>query len=163
MPIIILGIDHVLQSDDQDLKVLVSDIVARHCVTLIAEETRPMLETVACGVSRSLGLRWIEIDMSLDDQVKTGIREKLSNRMQISFDANRDMYLTPRYALVEDGIREEFWLDRIEETADDGTVLIICGAAHVSPLADKAEKRGHKLLLKVFHPEELSELKVEFF
>jgi hypothetical protein len=161
--IIILGTDHLLQCDDEDLKVLILDIVTRQRVTLIAEECRPLLDTIARQMAPSLGIQWIQIDMSIDEQVKAGIRGKLSNRMQIRFDANRDMYVPPRYAPVEDGIREEFWLDRIQETADDGTVLVICGASHSAPFAEKAEKRGHKVLSRMFHPESLSELKPELF
>jgi len=122
-----------------------------------------MSETVARQMSRSLGLRWVQIDMTIEDRIKAGIDGKLSNRKQDRYDAKGELYLPVRYAPVEDGIREEFWLDRIQEVADEGTVLVICGSLHCSPLAEKAEKRGHKILLKRFHPEELSELKPEFF
>ena len=163
MQIIILGTDHDLQRSDPDLNALISDIIARQRITLIAEENRAMSETVARQVSRSLGLRWVQIDMSIEDRIKAGIDGKLANRMQLRFDANGNPTLDVRYAKVEDGIREEFWLDRIQEAADEGTVLVICGSLHCSPLAEKAEKRGHKILFKRFHPQELSELKPELF
>jgi hypothetical protein len=163
MQIIILGIDHELQCHDKGLQVLISDIVARQRVTLIAEENRCMSETVALQVSQSEGLRWIQIDMSTKDRIKAGIDGKLSNRMQLRFDANGNPTLAIRYAPVEDGIREEFWLDRIEATANDGTILIVCGCLHCLPLSEKAEKRGHGVLSKMFHPENLSELKPELF
>jgi hypothetical protein len=162
MLIIILGIDHLLQRNDENLRALISSIVARERVTLIAEENRLMWDTIARQVSASLGLRWIQMDMSIEDRIKAGIEDTISNRMQIRFDANGDMYEPPRYAPVEDGIREEFWLDRIQETAD-GTALVICGACHSGPFAEKAEKRGHKVLSRMFHPESLSELKPELF
>ena len=163
MQIMILGTDHLLQGDDEDLKILISDIVARYRVTLIAEENRAMVETIARQMAPSLGIQWIQIDMSIDEQVKAGIRAKLSNRMIDRYDANCDLYVPARYAPKEDGIREEFWLDRIQEAAVDGTTLVICGAVHPTPFAEKAEKRGHKIVTKVFHPESLSELKIELF
>jgi len=163
MQIIILGIDHGLQCHDKDLEVLICDIIARQRVTLIAEENRPMSETIARQVAHSLGLRWTQIDMSIEDRIKAGIDGKLSKRMQLRFDANGNPASAIRYAPVEDGIREEFWLDRIEDSADDGTVLVICGCLHCLPLAEKAEKRGHRVLFRVFHPEELSKLKPELY
>jgi len=163
MRIIILGTDHELQCNDQDLKALITEIVARERVTFVAEENRPLSNTIARQVSDSLGLRWIQIDMSIEDRIKAGIEGKLLNRMQLRSDPNGDPTPAIRYAPVEDGIREEFWLDRIQEAADEGTVLVICGCLHCLPLAEKAEKRGHKVLFKIFHPERLSELKPELY
>jgi|ERR1700730_101734 len=163
MRIIILGTDHELQCHDQDLKALITEIVARERVTFVAEENRPLLDTLARKVSDSMGLRWIQIDMSIEDQIKAGINGKLLNRMQLRYDASGNPTSAIRYAPVEDGIREEFWLDRIQEAADDGTGLVICGCLHCLPLAEKAEKRGYKVLSKIFHPERLSELRPELY
>jgi len=163
MQMIILGTDHELQCYDQDLKGLIMGILARERVTFVAEENRPMSNTIARQVSDSAGLRWIQIDMSIEDRIKAGIDGKLLNRMQLRYDACGDPTLAIRYAPVEDGIREEFWLDRIQEAGVDGTGLVICGCLHCLPLAEKAEKRGHKVLSKIFHPERLSELKPELY
>jgi hypothetical protein len=163
MQMIILGTDHELQCDDQDLKGLIMGIVAQERVTFVAEENRPMSNTIARQVSDSAGLTWIQIDMSIEDRVKAGIDGKLLNRMQLRYDASGDPTLAIRYAPLEDGIREEFWLDRIQEAAVDGTGLVICGCLHCLHLAEKAEKRGHKILSKIFHPERLSELKPELY
>jgi hypothetical protein len=163
MQIIILGTDHLLQRDDEDLRLLISGIIARQRVTLIAEENRAMVDTIARQMAPSLGIPWIQIDMSIDQQVKVGIWGKLWHRIQDRYDANGDVYVPARYAPKEDGIREEFWLDRIQEAVDGGTTLVICGATHSLPFAEKAEKRGHRIVAKVFHPESLSELKPELF
>jgi hypothetical protein len=102
--------------------------------------------------------------MSLEDRIKAGINEKLANRMQISgFDDYGDPILAIRYAPVEDGIREEFWLDRIESEPKEGTVLVVCGCLHCAPFSEKAEKRGHTILARIYHPQNLSELRPEFF
>jgi len=163
MRLIILGTDHELQCHDLDLKALIAEIVTRERVTLIAEENRPMSNTIARQMSESIGLRWIQIDMSIEDRIKAGIDGKLGNRMQLRYNANGDPTSAIRYAPVEDGIREEFWLDRIQEAADDGTGLVICGCLHCLPFAEKAQKRGHKVLSKIFHPETLARLKPELY
>ncbi len=163
MRIIILGTDHELQCHDEDLKALIKEIVAREGVTFVAEENRPQLNTLARQVSDSMGLRWVQIDMSIEDRVKAGIDGKLANRMQLRYDASGNPTSAVRYAPVEDGIREEFWLDRIQEASDDRTGLVICGCLHCLPLAEKAEKRGHEVLSKIFHPERLAELKPELY
>ena len=152
MRIIILGTDHDLQCHDQDLKALITEIVARE-----------LSNTIARQVSELLGLRWIQIDMSIEDRIKAGIDGKLLNRMELRFDANGHPIPAIRYAPVEDGIREEFWLDRIQEAGDDGPILVICGCLHCAPLAEKAEKRGHRVLSKTFYPVSLAELKPELF
>src|SRR6266852_7939725 len=100
MQMIILGTDHELQCDDQDLKGLIMGIVARERVTFVAEENRPMSNTIARQVSDSAGLRWIQIDMSIEDRIKAGIDGKLLNRMQLRYDASGDPTSAIRYAPV---------------------------------------------------------------
>jgi hypothetical protein len=161
---IVLAIDHELQCHDQHLKALMAELVERERVTIIAEENRPLSNTLGRQVSELMNLPWIQIDMSIEDRIRVGIDGKLANRMQIrGYDEFGVPILAIRYAPVEDGIREEFWLDRIEETASEGTVLVICGCLHCFPFSEKAEKRGHRIVSKVFHPENLSELKAEYY
>jgi hypothetical protein len=86
MRIIILDTDHELQCHDQALKDLIAEIVSHEQVTFVGEENRPMLNTIARQVSDSIGLRWIQIDMSIQDRIKSGIDGKLQNRMQVRYD-----------------------------------------------------------------------------
>lgn len=160
---IIIAVDHALQCGDQDLKVFITEIAVKERVTLIAEENRPLSDTVARRVSGELGIRWIRVDMSFADRIKAGIEGKLFNRMQLRYDQNGNPIPISRYAPIEDGIREEFWLDRIQEASDEGTVLVVCGCWHCVPLAEKAAKRGHKVVAKLFYPENLSEMKPELY
>jgi hypothetical protein len=82
-----------------------------------------------------MSLPWLQIDMSLEDRIKAGIDGKLANRMQIrGYNEYGDPEMAIRHAPREDGIREEFWLDRIEGAGKYGTVLVICGCLHCSPL-----------------------------
>lgn len=164
MELIVLGIDHDRQCHDRRLKALIAELVEREQVTLIAEENRPLSDTLGRQVSESMNLPWLQIDMSLEDRIKAGIDGKLANRMQIRrYNEYGDPEMAIRYAPREDGIREEFWLDRIERAGKNGTVLVICGCLHCVPLSEKAEKRGHRIVAKLFYPENLSELKPEFF
>ena len=162
--VIVLGTAHDFQCHDPRLKALLCELIERERVTMIAEENRPLWNTVGRQLSESMNLRWIQIDMSLEDRIKAGIEAKMLNRMQIrGYNEYGDPIQAIRYAPVEDGIREEFWLDRIESAAKEGTVLVICGCLHCVPFAEKAEKRGHRIVARVFHPENLSELKAELY
>jgi hypothetical protein len=164
MEMIVLGIDHELQSQDPRLKTLISELVEHEGVTMIAEENRCFSNTLGRQVSESTNLPWIQIDMSTEDRMKAGIDEKLANRMQIrGYDTKGAPIPAIRYAPVEDGIREEFWLDRIEGAVKEGKVLVICGCLHCVPFSEKAERRGHRVVLGLFHPENLSELKPELY
>ena len=161
---IVLGTDHELQCHDRRLQALIVELVQRERVTMIAEENRPLSNTIGRQVSQSLALPWIQIDMSIEDRIKAGIDGKLTNRMQIrGYNEYGDPLLAIRYAPVEDGIREEFWLDRIEAAIKEGIVLVICGCLHCVPFSEKAEKRGHRILSRVFHPENLCELKPDLY
>ncbi len=140
------------------------ELVERNRVTMIAEENRISSITIAREVSESMGLPWVQIDMSIEDRIKAGIDGKLANRMQIrGYDAEGDPIPAIRYAPVEDGIREEFWLDRIEGSANEGSVLVICGALHCTPFSEKATRRGHTIVSRVFYPESLSEMTPELY
>ncbi|HEY1659948.1 MAG TPA: hypothetical protein VGG14_16465 [Candidatus Sulfotelmatobacter sp.] len=164
MKLIVLGTDHGLQGRDQRLESLIVELIEREAVTMIAEENRVYAVTLGRQVAESLSLPWVQIDMTLEDRVKAGIDGKLANRMQIRR-YNDDGYpeMAIRYATREDGMREEFWLDRIEAAAKGGTVLVICGCLHCVPLSQKAEKRGHSIVAKLFHPEHLAEIEPELF
>jgi len=140
--LIVLGIDHERQCHDQGLKAFISELVERKQVTLIAEENRLLLNTVGRQVSESMNLPWLQIDMSTEEGIKAGIQEKMTNRMQTrGYDKNGYPKLAIRYAPREDGIREEFWLDKIEASDKNATALVICGCLHCIPLCEKARRR----------------------
>ncbi len=162
--LVVLGIDHSDQGSDPELKSTISGLIENSAARTIAEENRFRLYTVGYEVAASSGIRWVQIDMSTEERVKAGIYDKLANRMQIrGYELNGQPIQAIRYAPVEDGIREEFWLDRIEELGTGGRVLVICGCLHCVPFSERAVRRGHKVLLKLFYPERLSALKPEIY
>ena len=111
MNVIIIGTDHDLQHSDDGLKKFIRGIIESEQATLIGEEYAP--NGVAHEVAESKGIKWVGIDMTTQQRVSVGIDAKLRNRMQIRYEADGSVTQLLRYAPTEDGIREEFWLDRI--------------------------------------------------
>jgi hypothetical protein len=151
MKLIIIGTDHQLQGSDADLKDLVASLTKSEQATLIGEEYPSSSISVARQVAQSKGILWLQIDMNTEQRLKAGIYEKLLNRTQILCEADGTVTQRHRYAPKEDGIREEFWLDRIAERQIDGTALLICGALHARKVSEKAHEKGHDIKL-LFHP-----------
>src|SRR5258707_15399139 len=128
---IVLGTAHDFQCHDPRLKTLIGELVIRENVTVIAEENRPLSSTIARELSEATNLRWIQIDMLLEDRIKAGVDGKLANRMHIrGYNEYGDPIQARRYGPVEDGICEEFWLGNIGSAAKEGTVLVVCGFLH---------------------------------
>ena len=108
----------------------------------------------------TLDVSWIQIDMSTQKQKEAGIYDRLSRRRDIY---NEEGNFRPRepYFSREDGIREEHWLNRIEERAQEGRVLVVCGNYHKNPFAEKAERHGHTVIRKLSYPQNLQEPPIE--
>ena len=151
MKLVIIGTDHEFQDSDADLKDLVASLTKSEQATLIGEEYRSSSISVARQVAQSKGILWLQIDMNSEQRLQAGINEKLLNRTQIRYEADGTVTQRLRYAPKEDGIREEFWLDRIAERRIDGTALLICGALHARKVSEKAHEKGHDTKL-LFHP-----------
>ncbi len=157
MRLIILGTDHILQRGDEGLKQRIEALIEVECVTLIGEEYLPT--GIGGQVAASKGVPWIEIDMSCQERNDAGIGSLSYRRAQYradNFPLNDEIAI---YAPYADGVREESWLTKIENKSAGDTALLICGAIHLRPLTDKAERRGHQVR-GLFYPEELSELQV---
>jgi hypothetical protein len=151
MKLIILGTEHELQDSDGCLKDLVVSITESEQVTLIGEEHRPASISVALQVAESKGIPWVQIDMNTEQRLKAGIDEKLNQRWKIRHEVDGSVTQLHRYAPKEDGIREEFWLERIAEQPTNETTLLICGALHSRKVSEKAQQKGHATTL-LFYP-----------
>ena len=92
-----------------------------------------------------------------DDQRKdAGIYDDLVERRLPDFRKRPPLPLY-RYFRLADGIRENFWLDRIEERCEEleiteGTVVITCGYIHRDYLCEKAKGRGHTVTIEEYLP-----------
>ena len=158
MRLVIIGTEHDFQDFDEDLRKCIANVMESEHATLICEEylkamyCRRAPISIAHQVADSKKIPWVQIDMITEQRIAAGIDAKLYNRMQVRYEADGTVVQRLRYAPKEDGIREEFWLDRIAEEQTEGTALIVCGALHARKLSEKAKQRGHDTKL-LFHPE----------
>ena len=123
-------------------------------IELIAEEYSAdfnELNTLAKQVTIESGIPYTTVDMTTAERQAAGIYERLCIRPAVNFNPNtgelRERHLYLRHA---DGVREEFWLDKIEARGTDGRVLIVCGHLHLDPLTKRAEIRGHRVKKRVY-------------
>ena len=167
MKIVIIGVDHKSQGSSTELKNLLTALTESEPITVICEEAPGQSATFVQQIAQDRGIPWIQIDMTIQQRKDIGIDDKMCSRFDLSFpldengmpmfglDSDGDPIPIPVYAEKEDGMREHFWLDRIEEMKMEGTAIIVCGGLHARPLAEKAQQRGHTTDL-LFHPEKLS-------
>ncbi len=143
MKVTLLGLNHDVQWKDPtgDLQHLLSHILVRAPIELVAEEACGLPTTVAQRLSCKLNIPWIDIDLSIPERKLAGIYEKLLERPQGPIDpcVSRDMMF--RYLPEEDGIREEEWLRRIIRTQVH-SVVCLCGFLHVRTFAKRLEEKG---------------------
>jgi hypothetical protein len=129
MNLIIIGVDHVVQTSDDGWRAFLRALMESEAITLIGEERPHGSVGVAQELAASKGVPWLQADMNSDERYKAGINSKLLNRMQIrGYDENLMPILAHRYAPGEDGIREDHWIDRIAEQQVTGTAALVCGA-----------------------------------
>jgi hypothetical protein len=171
MNIIIVGVDHLVQENDPPLKCILSELTDSKKAVVIGEEYPGLQITVARQVAEEHSIPWIQIDMNSQQRRDHGIEQRLSQRLDMNYarsigtgefryDENGQAIPDQNtYFEVEDGIRENFWLDRIEELQLGGSAVIVCGAAHARFLAAKAQRRGHPAEI-IFHPPGCADVKV---
>jgi hypothetical protein len=129
-------------------------------VVLVAEEVdaNTHVDTFGRELSRVIGEnRWLSIDTT---DVQRGKRES-STKLGRRLPGYREGKFFPatRYYRGADGIRENFWLDKIEDKCHElqvveGTILITCGYIHGPFLREKATGRGHVVTLEKYLPYE---------
>jgi hypothetical protein len=170
MKIIIIGVGHTSQNSSIELQNLLTEITESESVIVIGEEARGQSATFVQRIAMERGVPWVQIDMTTKERQDAGIADILDTRMEHSspfqssngiisdeqwaaaFDENGQVIQKLVYSEKEDGMREYFWLDRISEAAMNGTAIIVCGALHARPLAEKAHQRRHTTVL-LFRPE----------
>jgi hypothetical protein len=158
MHCIILGTDHTLQPSDSGLKAKLDSILCEQIVTLIAEEVdadkMPNVRTVARDLTDIAvpKIHWVSIDMTTDQKQVAGIYERLKDRPRVRFHPDKGVYEDRVYFLYADGVREEFWLDRVVEAKSEGSVLIVCGYSHLESLVERAKARGWTAAKDIYLP-----------
>jgi hypothetical protein len=164
MRLSIIGTDHDLQkvdSPDKGLREKIAAIVSKGGVALIAEEVdaNTNVETFGRELSRNLigENRWLSVDMTEAQRKDAGIHDDLIGRNVPDFSQGLPPRFVCRYFRRADGIRESFWLDRIEERCKkleitEGAVVITCGSIHKHYLCEKAKERGHIVQVDEYLP-----------
>jgi hypothetical protein len=162
MHYVIVATYHDLQktdSIDDGLAQKLATIIGMGRVVLIAEEVdaNTNVDTFGRRLSRTIGQnRWLSIDMTDVQRRDAGILAQIAGRRLPGY-RNGEFFPATRYYRGADGIRENFWLDRIEDKCQElqvveGTILITCGYIHGPFLREKAAGRGHVVTLEEYLP-----------
>ena len=146
MNFLVIGTDHELQERDPGLEGLLRALVEEKFIeplTAIGEEfARKTSEiTIAKSVADAAGLRWFNIDMTLEERQEAGILEDLRSR-PISTEK-----ICSR--VFSDDIREEEWVRRLTES-EQGTIIVVCGYLHSDALLERLRSRGHTVDQRVY-------------
>jgi len=166
----IVGTDHELQradSADKGLEKKIAAMITGGGVAFVAEEvdTNKDVGTFGRELSRKMigENRWLSIDMTDGRRKDAGIYDVLepNSRYAPGF-RNGKFFPACRYFRRADGIRENFWLDRIDERCKElgmteGTVVVTCGYMHRHYLCEKAGERGHTVTLDEYLPYDLKD------
>ena len=159
----IVGTDHELQrsdSADKGLEKKIAAIITGGGVAFVAEEVdaNKDVDTFGRELSRKMigENRWLSIDMTDGQRKDAGIYDDLVERRVPDFRKVPPVFVG-RYFRRADGIRENFWIDRIEERCTElaiteGTVVITCGYIHRHYLCEKAKGRGQIVTLDEYFP-----------
>ena len=160
----IVATDHDLQkadSIDSGLGEKLAAIFGMERVVLVAEEVdaNTHVDTFGRELSRVIGEnRWLSIDMTDVQRREAGILDRVAGRRLPGYREGK-FFPATRYYRGADGIRENFWLDKIEDKCHElqvveGTILITCGYIHGPFLREKATGRGHVVTLEKYLPYE---------
>jgi hypothetical protein len=140
----ILGVDHELQRADLtgDFERLLEQTLAKGSLDLIAEEARESDSTVAQRIALGRSIRWLNVDVTLEDKIRLGIYDELMNRpKKLLFEGGMCLGEKGWYLPHADAIREELWASRILAEKVHAA-LVVCGLLHMQHLAEKLATRG---------------------
>jgi hypothetical protein len=144
----ILGVPHDIQ-DSHPFEREVRNEIQNRQITLVAEEF-PFDEAIistARSAARSLQIPYLQIDLVPNEWSQYGIDCEMRARSDAACFQGQDVRLTHA-----DGIRENLWISRIEESPAGGRVLVICGYLHVKFLADNIHRRNGTVLAEKTFP-----------
>jgi hypothetical protein len=148
MDYIIIGTDHDLQkSDSRDtgLRDKLQAYIRTKNIVLIAEEVDANKHIQTFGRDLVGDGKWLSIDMPTEERKRAGIYQQLRGS-EPGLDPERGFFTINPYYKRVDGVRERFWLDKIEEWCNQkhvssGVIIVTCGYNHPPYLADKIRSR----------------------
>jgi hypothetical protein len=151
---VILGTSHPDMQDSTKFGRPVMETIQNHSINLVAEEHNCDSISMACVTTKHLHIPYLQIDLFPQEWAEHGIDREMKLREQLPKD--QDIRLSRA-----DGVREDFWLEKIEASLNYGRVLVVCGYLHVDFLALRVERRGGTVLEKNTFPTELLDRKPE--
>jgi len=151
----ICGIDHEIQTYDgrreaalkKQFEELLRNLVSKHTVQMIGDETYEAKDAIAKRVAGSMGIRWVPVEMSLNAREELGIaHEQRHDRYEcVTQDGTPIGFRAKR--VLSDGIREEYMLwCALRNSGDAKSILILCGFLHVEELRKRFEKHGCQVI-----------------
>jgi hypothetical protein len=147
----IIGTDHDLQiaaNPDVGLKLLLEFVIDSNDVVLIAEEVIDK-NVITFGRQIVGEAKWLPIDMNEAQRKQAGIFGKLEHPRDKALGPNGYYPINP-YLSRSEGVREDFWIKRIEERCAEssyGTVIVTCGHNHLPFLAGRVIEKHHSVTL----------------
>lgn len=147
---VLLGTSHCCQ-ESPDFLACVERTIRNYSIALIAEEFNfdASIRSAVNGLAAQSKIPYLQIDIPVEDWAKFDIEIEMSYREQHL--RGKDYRL--RHA---DDIRENYWIDQIENYPAKGTTLIICGYLHIQYLAEKIQMRKYQTRELKFYPEGLA-------
>ena len=133
----------------------IQSTIDKYAIRLIAEEHLLDTHSMAFNIAVHRHIPYLQIDIFEDEQRKFEVFDELRKRPSDLKRQGEGVQLVCHRLSHADGVREDFWLNKIEASIERGCVLIICGYLHVYFLAEKAESRGCRVVKKMFFPKEL--------
>jgi hypothetical protein len=151
LKVTILGLDHLTQFQDSEgrLEQLIREICRETNPDLVAEEwsTNRLSheETVGKRVADGLGIPWCNVEMNDAHMADLDILDCVRLRRQ-RFDDIADRIIQDVsdtvYMPNADRLREEYWIQQIQNQRPQRGVLMLCGLIHVAPLAERMSRLG---------------------
>jgi hypothetical protein len=139
---VVIGTDHRMQHSEAGFEGLLRAWIGVRYVeplTAIAEEYHEAIghSSVAQRLAAEYGLRWYNLDMTIEEKQTAGILEEQRNRPRMFEEA-----ITVRVS--SDDIRENAWAEKLIQSAS-GTTIAICGYLHYESLVAKLREKGHSV------------------
>ena len=142
MNFLVIGTDHTIQREPGFAGLLRGWLCAqRDGYEAVAEETSDALPpSAARRVAEEYGLRWYNLDMTVQEKADAGILGGLREQRFSSEHVHRNK---------GDEVREAAMIEKLLNSGSQ-TTLVICGYVHFDPLVKKLRAEGHLVETRVY-------------
>jgi hypothetical protein len=161
---IVLDSSDKLKAQKQEFREMLRKRIDERHTQFIGEEASYKWEGTT---AQTLGVRWTNIDMPMDERERRGILEEQMQRRRVPSylgDQARTVLLEEGYQrdvgngwaelevrVPSDVIREQFMFDRVQENAGDADrIVVICGIIHSEKLAERFRDTGAQVEVEIW-------------